>query len=387
MVKLSGTGTADQVRLLSAAGGPAPVPELLAFERLQVVMDDVRPLAQVIKLSSIVLTSPVLSITRDRAGQLNLLPASAQFATKSIAVGNRPERAGGQNDAPSPAPAAPASAARPAPALASAKPWKVQVVSLAVRGGSVNWLDQRLASPAQIRLNGLVLDASAIAFPFAAGAPLQFKGSIGLDAAAVAATAPQAAGRKKAVHAGLVPSAPAAKPALLSFSGSATDQMARVNATLTAWPLNMAAKYIGQFLLPALNGQLDAGLGINWQAARGDKAQVLQLTAPKLSVREILLAEGKTSLVSVQRVDVTDMDIDVAAQSFKAAKMQLNQPKARVDRDASGPPKRCHLTPNGPRARSLIWRCRKNSENTRSALVFKAWACSGLASRDPYFFR
>lgn len=323
VVKLSGSVTADQVRLLSAAGGPAAAPELLAFERLQVVMDDVRPLAQVIKLSSVVLTSPVLSVTRDRAGRLNLLPG----ATKSIAADARPERAGGQNNASSQTPAVPVT-------TPGTTPWKVQIASAAVRGGSVNWLDQSLASPAQIRLNGLVLEASAIAFPFAAAAPLQFKGSIGLDAAAVAATAPQAAARKKAVQAGLAAPAPAATPALLSFSGSATDAAADIKATLAAWPLNMAAKYIGQFLLPALNGQLDAELGIHWQAARGDKAQVLQLSAPQLSVRDIVLAEGKTSLVSVRRVDVTGMDIDVAARSFQAAKMQLSQPKARVDRDA-----------------------------------------------------
>lgn len=335
VVKLSGSVTAGQVRLLSAAGGAAPAAELLAFERLQVVLDDVRPLEQVIKLSSVVLTSPVLSITRDRAGHLNLLPASPQFATKIVAADARPERARGQNNAASQAPAASASAARPAPAVATAAmPWKVQVASVAVRAGTVNWLDQSLASPAQIRLNGLVLDASAIAFPFAAAAPLQFKGSIALDAAAVAAVAPQVAARKKAVQARLVAPAPAATPALLSFSGSATDQAAQVKATLAAWPLNMAAKYIGQFLLPALNGQLDAELGIHWQAASGDKAQVLQLTAPQLSVRDILLAEGKTSLVSVRRVDVSGMDIDVAARSFQAAKMQLTQPRALVDRDA-----------------------------------------------------
>ncbi|MES2954238.1 MAG: DUF748 domain-containing protein, partial [Pseudomonadota bacterium] len=335
VVKLSGSVTAGQVRLLSAAGGAAPAAELLAFERLQVVLDDVRPLEQVIKLSSVVLTSPVLSITRDRAGHLNLLPASPQFATKIVAADARPERARGQNNAASQAPAASASAARPAPAVApAAMPWQVQVASVAVRAGTVNWLDQSLASPAQIRLNGLVLDASAIAFPFAAAAPLQFKGAIALDAAAVAAVAPQVAARKKAVQARLVAPAPAATPALLSFSGSATDQAAQVKATLAAWPLNMAAKYIGQFLLPALNGQLDAELGIHWQAASGDKAQVLQLTAPQLSVRDILLAEGKTSLVSVRRVDVSGMDIDVAARSFQAAKMQLTQPRALVDRDA-----------------------------------------------------
>ncbi|MGQ2981682.1 MAG: DUF748 domain-containing protein, partial [Polaromonas sp.] len=90
-----------------------------------------------------------------------------------------------------------------------------------------------------------------------------------------------------------------------------------------------------QFLLPALNGQLDAELGIQWQAAAGDKAQLLTVSSPQLAVRDILLAEGKTSLVSVQRVDVSGMDIDVAGQTFKAASMRLTRPQVRVDRDAN----------------------------------------------------
>lgn len=107
-----------------------------------------------------------------------------------------------------------------------------------------------------------------------------------------------------------------------------------MKATLAAWPLDMAARYIGQFLLPALNGQLDAELGIQWQAAAGEKAQLLKISAPQLALRDMLLAEGKTSLVSVQRVDIGGMDIDLAGQTFKAATMHLTRPKARVDRDA-----------------------------------------------------
>ncbi len=40
------------------------------------------------------------------------------------------------------------------------------------------------------------------------------------------------------------------------------------------------------------------------------------------------------SLVSVKRVDVAGVDINVTGQTFKAAKMQLTQPRALVDRDA-----------------------------------------------------
>ncbi|UUZ67692.1 DUF748 domain-containing protein [Polaromonas sp. P2-4] len=298
VVKLSGEVTADKFRLLDAQ---SPARDLLAFERLQVSLDDVRPLEQFVKLSKVELTAPTLHITRDRAGRLNLLPPGAQDAAKNIASQARAERAEGQKHLNSQVRTAPS------------PPWTIQLASMAVRGGTLNWLDETLPSPAQIRLTGLALDASAIAMPFTATAPLQFKGSLGLERAVASSSA---------------------APTLLTFTGSATDQAAQLSATANAWPLNMAAKYVGQFLLPALNGQLDAQLGVNWQAASAGKAQTLQITALQIALRDVLLAQGKNSLVSVKRVDVAGVEIDVPGQSFKATNMQLIQPKAQVDRDA-----------------------------------------------------
>jgi hypothetical protein len=328
VVRISGTVTADKVRLLDGTQKAAPLAshDLLAFDRLQITMDDVRPLERFIKLSSVELTGPTLNITRDRSGRLNLLPQAGQSATKNIATRTNSAGAEGKNDSTQQAqtavnPASPSSSpAVPAPIAkaAATTPWKVQVANLAVRAGTVNWRDETLASPAQIQLTGMALDASAIAMPFAAGAPLQFKGSLGLAQAASSLPA----------------QAKTDAPARLTFSGSTTDQATLVTATVAAWPLNMAAKYVGQFLLPALNGQLDAQLGVNWQAAHGDKPQALQVTAPQIALTDVLLAQGTTSLVSIKRVDLAGVDIDVLGQTFKAAKMQLSQPKAQVDRGA-----------------------------------------------------
>ncbi|MDW5443216.1 DUF748 domain-containing protein [Polaromonas sp. SM01] len=343
VVKVTGTLTADKVRLLDKQASPqaaasATGPDLLAFDRLQVTMDDVRPLEQFVKLSAVELTAPTLHIRRNRAGRLNLLPEAASAAPKNIAASARPERAEGQNNAQ--APAASPAASSPAPmakaTAAAAAPWKVQVASVAVRAGILNWLDESLPVPAQIKLSGIMLDASAIAMPFTAASPLQFKGSLGLDpVATVTSTAPAVQGKAKANTKVVAAAPPAlATPAQLSFSGTATDQVAQVAVNTSAWPLDMAAKYVGQFLLPALNGQLDAQLAVNWQAASGDKAQMLNITAPQIALREVQLAQGKVSLVSVKQVDLADVAIDVAGQSFKAGKLQLTQPKARVDRDA-----------------------------------------------------
>lgn len=358
VVRVSGTVTAEKVRLLTAQAGqpPAPAPakkrgstgsepppparpDLLAFDRLQISMDDVRPLEQFVKLSAVELTAPTLSLARDRAGRLNLLASSsAPVAIKKGAATQDIERAAGQNDSKNPAPAASAasSPAAAAPVKApAATPWKVQVARVAVRDGRVNWLDETLASPADIRLSGLALNASAIAMPFVASAPLKFDGSVGLEPPAAAPAPAKPAAKKPAKPvAQAAASATPAPPALLTFNGTATDQAAQVTANVAAWPLGMAAKYVGQFLLPALNGQLDAQLGVNWQAASGDKPQALQVTAPQIAVSDIQLAQGKVSLVSVKRVDLAQVDIDVTGQSFKAAKLQLTEPKAKVDRDS-----------------------------------------------------
>ena len=342
VLKISGTLTADKVRLLDAQA-PAPErrpadaknavnaqpaaqaapesgPALLAFDRLEVRMEDVRPLQQQVKLSAVTLTAPTLIVTRDRAGRLNLLPPEMPNATKTIAVSAQPASAAGQNDSKIPLEAAPV-------AGAAATPWRVQVARMALTGGTLNWRDDTLASPAQIRLAGLALQASALAYPFTASAPLKFSGALGLaDAPAkpvkAAATAAPGAGPGAAAR--------------VTFEGSATDQAAQLTATVADWPLSMAASYVGQFLRPALSGQLDASLDVNWQAATAGQPQALRITAPELALSGMQLAQGKTALASVKRVALAQADIDVPAQTFKAASLQLSQPQARVERTPDG---------------------------------------------------
>ena len=306
VVKLSGVVTADKARLTDPPGK-----ELLVFDQLKINMEDVRPLNASVKLTSVELANPALSITRDRAGRLNLLPAGNNNAPKSGAGHAYKQGSRGQND-----PKKEAQIALETPSTPPTPPklWKVDVASIAVRGGSINWLDQSLTQPAQVKLASVTLDASRVSIPFADDAPLAFSGSMAL--------------------AGTPTNSAAAMPATINFSGTATDQAANASATVAAWPLTMAARYVGQFLLPALGGQLDARLGVTWQAGNAAKPQTIRVTATDASLSDVLLAQGKVSLVSVKRVQLDGADIDLTGQSFKAAKLQVIQPKALVDRDA-----------------------------------------------------
>ena len=306
-VKVSGMVIASKVQLIDkrratavatagAAPGNGPGQALLGFEQLRINMEDIRPLERFVRLSAVELTAPKLYLTRDRAGRINGLPAQEKNplnATKSIAVSPVSNSATGSANAQS--------------GKERSDIWKVQVASLAVRAGSIVWLDETLPQPAPMDLTDLRISAARLTLPFEASAPVQFEGALALGGAS---------------------------SATLSFRGTATDRAAQLTADVAAWPLKMASKYVSQLLIPALGGQLDAQLGVNWQAAAGEQASALRITAPQIAVSDVLLAQGKVALVSSKRINVTGVDIDLPAKSFKADALQLTQPKATLERDA-----------------------------------------------------
>ena len=62
------------------------------------------------------------------------------------------------------------------------------------------------------------------------------------------------------------------------------------------------------------------------------------ISAPQVSLRDVQLAQGKVSLVSIKQVALGGVDIGMAAQTSSARSLQLSGPKAIVERDGD---KRC----------------------------------------------
>ena len=313
-LRISGKVTAAKVRLAQprrSASASETGGELLAMDLVRVVLDDVRPLERVVKLSLVEIDAPVLSVARDRAGRLNLLPAANPVATKIIADTARATSANAQKyhkDADK-------QLATPA------RPWQVEIARLALDDGVLNWRDDTPASPVQIRLQDLALNASGFAYPFLPDAPFQFGGSFGLDTTPAAAPAPRA-------------SQPAA--AQLKFKGSATDRSADVTAQAEGWPIGLAASYLGQWLKPDLTGQLSADAGLTWRAAAPSQPAVLRLSVPALTVNALQLAENGLALATVQSAELQRLDVDLPGKSFKAASLRISQPKLAIERDAGG---------------------------------------------------
>ncbi|CAN7624104.1 DUF748 domain-containing protein [Acidovorax sp. LjRoot74] len=313
-VKLSGTVQASGVRMADRQGA-----DLLSYERLKIDMADVRPLEQIVRLQHVELTAPVVTATRDAAGQINLaqLAAPAQAATPAKGKATPPAAPASADAASSPrastasAPAAPASAGN-AKAKAADPAWAVEVATAAVRGGTLRWADATTRPAAALQATELTLEAADIALPFAKdnAKPFTFKGGLNLQGST------------------------------LSFTGEATDQKAQVNTTLNALALQLAAPYLAQALEPTVTGQLSGDVGVTWQAPTGVAAQAgatgVTLKAGPLALEQLAVKQGKTTLASLGKLEIAGAEVPLDARTATLERLAISQPQLAVERGADG---------------------------------------------------
>jgi hypothetical protein len=294
-LRITGTLEAAQVRLHDAlvpakqTGTAASVAPLLAFDRLKLTLDELRPLERQARLSAVELVAPRLALVRGATGQL-LLPGSgsASATTSASPTTKKSPPYGG---------------------------WKIALDRLTVQDGGLSWLDQSTVPPARLGLTGLTLEASAIALPFAQ--PLQFQAAAGL-----------LAGGASAANAG---------SARLSLKGSATDRAVELRAVADALPLALAAPYLARWLKPELTGRLNAELGLNWQAAASPAAaDQLKLEVARLAVDKLDLRQGKASLASLAQLRLAGLQMDLSGRSATLGQLALQGPRVAVGRGADG---------------------------------------------------
>ena len=294
-VRLSGTVQAEKVKI-EATSDAVP---LLDFDLLKMTLADVRPLERVVHLGALEWRGPQVSLKRSKSGKLNLATLlNPEVATKSIALEGRrsaPEAQNGQ----------------------TAAAWDLSVAKIAVRRGALLWTDNSIAPTARVELGDIVLDAAGIALPFVQ--PLQFEGAAKLSS-------------KPGSQSEIADSIPS-----LRFQGRATDLAAEVTATVADLPLSVAGPYLSQFMTPLLNGTLNAELGVTWRAsADGKKPAELQFNARQLTLDDVALSQGKTSLVSIKQLQVAQAQIDLARQTARLGALTVRTPKVALGRDADG---------------------------------------------------
>ena len=310
-VKLTGTVQASGVRIADRQGA-----DLLSYERLKIDMADVRPLDQVVRLQHVELTAPVVTATRNAAGQINLAQLAPPAPPPSAVKGKPPAPAAPASAEPASSPLASASAASASASPASsskakakaAPAWVVEVATAAVRGGTLRWADQTTRPAAALQATEVTLDAADVAVPFAR--PFTFKGGLNLQGST------------------------------LSFTGEATDQKAQVNATLNALALQLAAPYLAQALEPTVTGQLSGDVGVLWQAPTPQAAQAgatgVTFKAGPLALEQLAVKQGKTTLASLGKLDIAGAEVPLDARTAALERLAISQPQLAVERGADG---------------------------------------------------
>ena len=286
-VQLQGELQLRDVKATDASGN-----DMLGFESFKVVLADVRPFEQSVKLSSVELVAPQVLVSRDAAGRLNL-----------------------ESGAASAAPSAPAAATSQAAPTAPPPGWKAEIARLVIQGGGVQWTDAAVAPQARIAAQGVSLEVRDILWPM--DKPASFEGSLAI------VDASQHAARAKGP-------AKAPMPAQLKFTGTATDRQASVKASVTDLALGMATPYLAQFLNPVLQGRLRSELDIEW------KAPDLKVAVGSLVVDDLALAApngaGGTAWPSVRQISLGQTQIDLARRSVAVGKLAIVQPRVAVSR-------------------------------------------------------
>jgi uncharacterized protein involved in outer membrane biogenesis len=284
-LKISGEVTVSDLQLAKKGGA-----KLFSVGSVKTLLEDVRPLEQVVKLTSVQVTGLKLHAARDSTGKLNLDMAAPEKVTPPAAV---------------------------------ASPWQFELGTFKMENSALAWSDQALGSPAALAINHLDATLTNLRWPLAA-IPQEMQFAVAAD---VTGAAPGAV--SKAAH--------------MSLKGAGSPAQGQLDVTLADFALGMFQPYFEQFVRPRVQGVLAAQSSIHWNGSdiklmvEHAALQKFALTAPRspASANSTAADPGGMNtqgLPSFDALEVTGADIDLQNRSVAIAKIVLRQPNASVVR-------------------------------------------------------
>jgi hypothetical protein len=299
-VALKGSVGAKDLALTDLAGQP-----LLDWQRLQLGLRDVQPLAHQLAFEALRIDGLQVHATRDAAGQINLLQLAAAKA----------EKKGDEAGAAKPAPATPGSGASASAAASDpATGWQLSLASLDLADARVLWNDAAVKPAAALQIDGLSISAKPVQWPVANPIAVSINGAL----------------RAQATGA----------PTLAEFTlaGPVTDRSAKLDLKLSGLSLAALAPYLGQALVPSVEGQLAAQAQLDWSGAAD--APHLRLVIASATLDALKVREGSASAtqnsVAVQQLALLDVQVDVLARSLALGSVKIVQPVVALAREADG---------------------------------------------------
>jgi uncharacterized protein involved in outer membrane biogenesis len=281
-ISLRGKASLADVALVAAADANTPA---VAWQRLDVGLNDVQPLARKIALGDVTLAGAQIDARRSAEGRINLVPSAAA--------------------APTPVASAPANAA----------PWQVSVAKIALTQARIDWRDASTRPAAALRAEPVDLQIGSARWPVEAPVPLKLTARLNaLDAQGVAA----------------------GEPATLTLEGQGTDRAADARAELQGLNLAWLEPYLAASLNARVEGRASAKAALAWAA--GETAQV-KLSDIGLQVEQLKLVDGGSKSrtpLSVGNIALADATVDLTAKQVSLGTLKIERPSLALVRDAQG---------------------------------------------------
>jgi uncharacterized protein involved in outer membrane biogenesis len=287
-VTLRGKVGASELALAEPGGAP-----LLALSQVSLDLKDVRPLARKVSLGALRIEGLELNLARDVHGVVSV-----------------------QRLLPVPAPAA---AAASASVTAPKAAWQASLDSFELVGARVLWNDEAVRPASSWVLDGLALSARQLRLP--ASEPMPF-----------------------ALKATLRPQGDAsATLAVVSLDGQASETSASAKFDLSGLALAAAAPYVNAASHVQVAGTGAANGRFEWAAGTPSQAQRMLVALDEVTF-DGLIADDPTAgkagkrgeTVSMQRVQLAGVTVDLASQSITVASAKLQRPQVRLERSADG---------------------------------------------------
>ena len=302
-VTLKGSAGSKNLALTHVAGQP-----LLAWQRLQLGLRDLQPLARKLAFETLRVEGLQVHAMHDAAGKINLLQlAPAGSAAKPAGVAIAASAACAASDASLAKTATPDAAA-----------WQLSLETLELADASLLWNDAAVTPTVALQLDGLNVVARQVRWPITAPIAVTLN----------AALHPQAAGA----------------PSLGTFSieGPVTDHEAKLNMKLSGLSLAAFAPYLAQTLAASIEGQLAVQAQLDWSGAA--QAPRLKLIVDSATLDAFRLREGQgrsaQDAVSLKQLSLTNVQLDLLAHHIVLGSVKLVQPSLVLAREVDG-----HLSP------------------------------------------
>ena len=272
-----------------AAGDPST--PAAAWQRLDVSLADVQPLARKIALGDVTLAGAKIDARRGADRRINLVPTTAASPTPAAS-------------SPTPAASAPANAA----------PWQVSVAKVALTQARIDWRDASTSPAAALRAEPVDLQISSVRWPIEAPAPLKLTARL----SALNAQGPAAG-----------------EPATLTLEGQTTDRAADARAELQGLDLAWLEPYLASSLSARVDGRVSAKASVVWST--GEAAQV-KLSDVTVQVDQLKLVDGSKlrTPLSVGNIALGEATVDLAARQVSLGTLKIERPSLALARDGQG---------------------------------------------------